>query len=473
MGVPSAPLHRSITWVGVALVCLAFAYAASSSNSMWISAALLLAIVFGLLTNMPRYLIGLAYIAILAGSFVDARVATAFFGGRFLTYVGIVGGNCLNPLRIPSRMEGLLFGAMAAFLATAVASIGWSIDPSLSIFRAVGLLLLFIAVATTMLARWHSESDIVRDLAWIGAISSIVAILNLALFAFFPNAWAYSGDRFRGLLQNPNTTGIVIGLTFPIVLMLATKGVSRHRRYWVGAAILQAAAVVLSQSRGGITAAAIGAGGFLLFHPSRRARIRLLATCLISLIAFLFVLAAPTLTPDTIDSLLSRFRGAGEAAGGSGRLMAWGLALEIWKQRPLTGWGFGTVEYTFGVRAVEIDDFFAGSHPHNAFLELLLDVGPLGLLALMAALAVAYWSVLRRPRDVLTAGLGGVMFAGLVLMFVESGLTAAGSIYGFLFWFATGAAVASGRFRGISIESTSPARSVLYGECYGFRSPGR
>jgi hypothetical protein len=118
-----------------------------------------------------------------------------------------------------------------------------------------------------------------------------------------------------------------------------------------------------------------------------------------------------------------------------GRAAAWKGALEQYAERPLAGFGFGTEELVF----VDRYALFLSTRIENSFIATLLQLGPLGLGLLIAAVAVPFWAWVRsRPasgaRWALGAACAGVVTSGVVVGFTQSFITSVGSPATVPFW---------------------------------------
>jgi O-antigen ligase len=94
----------------------------------------------------------------------------------------------------------------------------------------------------------------------------------------------------------------------------------------------------------------------------------------------------------------------------AGRSLVWPYAIEKIREQPLHGYGRLAWHRT-GVSALTGEYF---GHPHNAYLELLLDTGFLGFGVVMAFYGVAAWTALRLfmdSRSPLFIAAGGAAFA--------------------------------------------------------------
>jgi len=122
----------------------------------------------------------------------------------------------------------------------------------------------------------------------------------------------------------------------------------------------------------------------------------------------------------------------GASVPGEQNPFKWGLEQrwEIWERAfslarlfPLTGIGMGTFHET--VRRLIADDTFIYSwpHAHNIFLQVVIDLGVVGLVAWVLLLIGLAWSAVvmaRSPQPLIRAsGVGGL---GSLLAFVAQGL---------------------------------------------------
>lgn len=156
----------------------------------------------------------------------------------------------------------------------------------------------------------------------------------------------------------------------PRALLLATLG-------------LTVVALVLTFSRGALL-------GFMvvnvLFLAWRRSGRLLLAGALAAL-------AAPLLVPDAVFERLGMGFGEGANAVSAGRLDGlWLPLLPVVLESPVFGHGLASILWSepMQVAAVDPTRVIGATHPHNAYLEALLDVGLLGLALLLAYFAHVY-----------------------------------------------------------------------------------
>ncbi|MGH2922816.1 MAG: O-antigen ligase family protein [Solirubrobacterales bacterium] len=115
------------------------------------------------------------------------------------------------------------------------------------------------------------------------------------------------------------------------------------------------------------------------------------------------------------DDFVAAHLGSGS---GSGRWQFWGEALDAFGSEPLRGIGAGGYEYYWNQHA-PIDQ--VTGEAHSLYLEQLAELGPLGLLLVVAVLAIAAWRGLSQRRR-FPGGEAGVAVAALVTAAVSAGI---------------------------------------------------
>lgn len=141
----------------------------------------------------------------------------------------------------------------------------------------------------------------------------------------------------------------------------------------LSATIIMIASLFMSLSRGGIMSLAIGAAVFAGLVP-RHKRVSLIFIIL----GVILVLEA------TSELVIRRFV---EEVGPYGRYAIWEDTIDIFKSFPIFGSGLGTFRLIYQkYQTSDYDLFFR--HAHNDYMELLTDMGVLGLSAAIAACAL-------------------------------------------------------------------------------------
>lgn len=415
-------------------------------------------------------LAGATVVAFAAGSSSVPRVTSGAHAARWAVLGALLVASALWALPRPSfRREPVV--AAAALAGLALLSAAWSVEPRISIERAVTLGVLFCA-CMLLAAAVRGRIDRARALL-VGLLggAAVVGLVGLVLLGAdhgrAVEAATYEAPaRFRGFGQDPNTVALLFGVATPLAVWALLE---RRRTVLSGAVLaLLVGTIVASGSRGGLVAAA--AGSFVVVAVRVRSR-RLLLAGLAAVVALTVVGAGIQSIPSPsahaapanavtssqpapkpragyldaeaqypLDADVGRpLPGGGEPSvrrsffGGSGRLDAWRGALHQAALRPVTGHGFGTEQDVFVDRYYS----FVGGLPENSYLGLALQLGLAGLVALaalVAVLAAAGLRALRGPgRNLAAAGLA-VLAAGLVAAVFQSYLYSVGNIATATLW---------------------------------------
>ncbi len=191
--------------------------------------------------------------------------------------------------------------------------------------------------------------------------------------------------RIFSVFDSPIILGQFLALSIPLGLyvVLAIRG--RWRLVYAGAVGLQGLALILTWTRGSWMAVLIS---LLLLMTWWRREMLVLFLCLL--------IALPVLLPPVV---VSRFLTTFDLEYGTNRYrqVIWATTLDMIRDHPLTGIGLGSAAFD----AVYPYYMIAGTrsvHTHNLFLQLALEMGLVGLLAViffLGGLAVLVWRKLR------------------------------------------------------------------------------
>lgn len=249
-----------------------------------------------------------------------------------------------------------------------------------------------------------------RLILGLGALTGVYFLLALQVIRWMPIETAFSGDSLsaRSLKILANEVGfhrvnLAMMLTGGSWAVLATLPLARR---WTtamaisGAGLVTIYALALTAGRMGYTSWAVVGLALGLLRWRRY-------LVIVPLVAMLGAWAVP----GVLDRLGQGFEDevTDVYTVTAGRNMAWPLVLDKIAEAPLTGYGRRAMERT-GIAAqlrAEFDEEFA--HPHNAYLEMILDNGWVGLLLVapfyLTILAMAVRLVLdQRSPDVVVAG---------------------------------------------------------------------
>lgn len=210
-----------------------------------------------------------------------------------------------------------------------------------------------------------------------------------ALIPAFGAIWSHAhgehlveGDRagWIGIFGNPNDLAYHLVVGIAMLLAASSAATTRRRRVlWLAALAPVCWALLLTQSRGGLIAAATVAI-FWSLRSVRRAPLILGGAIVLGAIVFM--------SPNNVFRERTEEATAyGEDMSARGRIDAWRTGVEMAKQRPLTGVGAGAFMIAWPEFAP--GDAIGVRSEHDTFIQLVAELGIPGLLLYCFALAAA------------------------------------------------------------------------------------
>lgn len=303
------------------------------------------------------------------------------------------------------NINGSLGGLVLCYLAWAFLSILWT-DNHLLTFRRVLVFGAFSLTAISMAKRYP-----LNYLILFAFCSSLMLLLTglcteIYLHTFKPFDAAY---RFAGTCH-PNNQGLNCGLLFLSAISLGEA--SKNRRFYLGAAVIAFIFLVLTKSRASLIGTLFALGAYWSFKSSlpKKGVVVLISSWLLSLLLLIFGKGLLSRIWETI--LLGR--GGLQTYTLSGRIPLWLDLLEHAKQSPLFGYGY----HSFWDPPRHIQLFnnigWVPYHAHSEYLELLLDLGVVGLLLFVSIMALGTRRSLNYYRR---SGISGYGFCFSLLLF--------------------------------------------------------
>lgn len=310
------------------------------------------------------------------------------------------GTAAFRALQLPAALLG-------ALLLWATVSAAWSVDPAHSLLIAARFIGLFAAgLALTAAADALVCPRRLLICFYTGlAFALVLAPLQLATGGLLTRPFVTRGFFGPQLNQAADTLAILV---LPASAALVCRG-----RAGLGLLLAAAISMVICGLVGTAAKAALGAGILIaaVLYLSRRGVARLVA-----ILSVLIIITAPL-----TFARVARLQAATETAEGVKfsawhRLMIWSFAGDRIAERPLTGWGLDTSRaIPGGAESIGERRVWMPLHPHNAAIQLWLELGVPGavLFALIIAqlwlgLGAAPW-----PR-LFAATTGGSLIAAFV-----------------------------------------------------------
>jgi O-antigen ligase len=372
--------------------------------------------------------------------------------------------------RAPVRLPVSVIGAAATLGLIALVSTAWSVDPRLTFERAATLAVMLATVAALAQSSLDRAGGTERVAFGIVGGAAAVAVAGILVFVLrhadaVQPATRDLPERYQGLGQNPNTVSLLLASCLALVAWLFARAVSRRGRVTLAVVgLLFLGSMIGSGSRGSLIGGFAGVAVVVAFVPARvRMRAALGAATVAALAASIGLALVPksegadwkpphvTATPSPgshpkpgfinvegafpldsdIGTILVDSKPTRRTLFGlTGRGEAWRGAIDLADERPVVGYGFGTEARVFVDRWAD----FVGGLPENSYIGMYLQLGVVGLLALLALAASIVVAALRRRDRWQVAGPLGALTAGLVMAFVQSYIYSVGDIATVALW---------------------------------------
>lgn len=391
-----------------------------------VAIGLTLGLVF-LAIAMTNLTVGIALFALL--TFLESILPTQGAAGTFsvpkllglvlmISWLALVtAGEREYRERIFSHPAFLL--VLFTLLCWVLASVAWSEDGGaalLSLTRWVPNALLFLIVFAGVRTR--------EQLVWVlGAF--VVGALITAIYGLLVPAPPSDLGRLEGAGGDPNETAaaLVAAATLAIALAVSLKGKPFLRLAVLAIAPVCAFASLLTLSRGGLVAFGAALIAAVIMGGRRRGQMLVLAVVLGALAVGYFAFFAPASATQRVT----------EVHGGTGRTDIWKVGWRMVQASPLQGVGAGnfpivSIHYLLAPGALLRDDFIVSNKPkvaHNTYLEVLAELGIIGLTLFLIVIVFAIGCAVRAARYATRLGDREMDILARALVVALAGLLAA------------------------------------------------
>ncbi len=312
----------------------------------------------------------------------------------------------------PPAVPALYWMPPMALLILAVASGAWSAEVPSWMFQ-MGLLGLAFAMWASTALLVDSHANVMRYLRayWIGGL---IGGANGVVSVFI-------GGRSDGFGGDPNFFGLLQASLIPLTIYYRRNARTPGERLMYSGVLVY---VMLAAAGAGSRSGAIGAALALMVSmltkpgltPGRRVRTAAVALLAGGALFFGLFFVNP----------VNAARGLNDR--GAGRLDFWTVTIELIKEQPLSGFGFGQVRVLIPERlastpgVLKLDEKRTEVSAHNTFLDIAGDLGVVGLVAWVAVFAVTLYGFLRprwpqyRDASVTMAVMMTPIFSGMLLL---------------------------------------------------------
>jgi O-antigen ligase len=301
--------------------------------------------------------------------------------------VYVIVGHLLLRTRTTAKPTRVPLG-IAMFGTIAVLSALWSADPSLTIRRSFALL------GTGLCAYYLASRFSIRDLLKLVVTSCVVAAFITVTYSAIAGRAAYQegSNLLRGAFIHKNS----LGLTMSIGVLAATMLIGPLRtislRRLGPAVVFMGTLLVVSGSKTALMSLIVAVIALVLASLHHSADRSMLGSGLTFI-----ALSAAVVTYQAIGGLDKFFALLGRDETFTGRSQLWHEVGKVIMQRPITGFGYNAF-WDAASPAGDIRSVIGWSptHAHSGVREVLLEIGVVGLLAIMASMIGFAYLGLRR-----------------------------------------------------------------------------
>lgn len=311
--------------------------------------------------------------------FVD-REATSPLYTYLYALIHVVALTCLLPVW-RKAFEVLRSNVwILLLLALAFGSTLWSLEPAISFKRAVAMLgSLSLILCLTI---YVPPRAFLRMLTWMSLIFVFSAPLMVVLLPAYGKGTGTYADAWRGITAHKNGLGwMMVIAVFTLIYAYRLKQIS-HRLLLVSLPVAFVC-LLMSKSTTSYLALVVGLGVMLTLDVMRRIPGQ-------RLFLGLFIVACASAAALLADTIIQAVLVAVQKDPTlTGRTVIWARLLEAIQHRPVLGYGYRAFwESNYAVELMTISGFFAG-HSHNGYVDMLLDLGGLGLAVYLCAALMA------------------------------------------------------------------------------------
>ncbi|HEX5757441.1 MAG TPA: O-antigen ligase family protein [Arenimonas sp.] len=304
--------------------------------------------------------------------------------------------------RLGRRLLGSLNLFLPLFVLLAIASLAWSIDPPLTARRLIRVLTMVAVAGAFVLAGWHARrfQNVLRPLLTLMLIGSIGFGLAAPQWAIHQELEGPLVGAWHGLANHKNGLG---NLACIALLLWCHAALAREVRLpWaVIGSCVALICLALARSATSMVTATFTVLFLVLLMRSPRLLQRYMpwVVGLFTAALLVYSLALLQVIPGISKLLGPVGMITGKDMSFTGRTDIWDIMSAEISLHPLLGAGYGAywagpVPGTPSYEFVRLLDFYPAS-AHNGYLEVLNDLGALGLLVLLGFLAVFILQCLR------------------------------------------------------------------------------
>jgi len=311
-----------------------------------------------------------------------------------------------------------------AIVAIAALSVTWSVDPATSLRRAFALTMW--TLFGLYLASRYDTKTLLRLLGVALGLLALMSIAGVILTPDYGIELGFDKGAWRGVFTTKNTLGEMMLLAAVVFGLFASrKGPARVPAMF--GVVLAMTLIFFAKATAALLIVAVLALTIPIVLTFRKNN----AAAALVLCILLGVSAGASVAIADRDAVLSVL---GKDATLTGRTVLWSAVEDRIEERPILGYGYSAFWEANGVQSEQVRTAIGWStpHSHNGLLDMWLDMGLIGVLALVAAYVLALkraWIALRASMQ-----LDGVWAMTFLVMLFLGNATESSNTQSFLIW---------------------------------------
>lgn len=266
-----------------------------------------------------------------------------------------------------------------------------------------------VAVASKYNDQWQTTIlNLSCIFSMVYAVATIVAYLSESIYLNYmlPLLSQYNTTRLirlynegymLGLTEHYSTNGMYLAIGTGAFFSKLVPDFNKKQN-WI-CLLVVIFALLLTGKRGPLLFAIGAIVVVLYFYKSDKPNGRILKILAVVAAGIIAVLIASIWVPNIMNAI-DRFASTsddGDVTAGRGPLFA--LAIKLFKQKPLLGWGWGSYPYLYYEVYGKYQYVAPQRHAHNIYLQLLCEVGVVGLVVFVIFFVWQLYRVLKLYKD--------------------------------------------------------------------------
>lgn len=338
-----------------------------------------------------------------------------------LLHAKIINKGAISSFRFRNPFSPILY---FAYLLLGFISFMWSTDPGYSALQwfmdVEGLVFAFYFVKCLMLLDTYFPGNKIRFYNLMGNVVFVLSLvfvigMLVAPDTFFRLVEGGEDKRLGGYIMNPNELGMLSGLGISCLIFELYR--LKKKSWTIIKILLIGGVLIMTKSRSSL----FGLLLIVFFHLRRSDNKRLIYGIYLAVIAVI---------PLAVQKVIMRKGGIDDVLSMTGRMPFWkALINEGLPREPLFGFGFMRIDYKEKFESVHT---YAGHMTHNTFMQVLMNLGFVGLCLALVQLFLTLRGFMQEKGEKKLM-LVGIFIPVLINSFTEFGIFGETN-YGILFY---------------------------------------